>query len=66
MVNAPGWQNIPPYFREQVFHSTIRSMRETAGAMMQARHPEIIQQGVQDRQDKINGVKPGKLQDAAP
>jgi hypothetical protein len=62
-VTSPGWQNIPPYFREQIFHSTVEGMRKTAGSIMQMRHPELLQQGVQDRTDKINGVKPTKLQD---
>lgn len=63
MVTAPGWGQIPPGIREQVMHSMVESARRTAGSMMQAKHPELIMQGVKDRQDKITGVKPTKLQD---
>ena len=41
----------------------VENARRTAGSMMQARHPELIMQGVKDRQDKISGAKPVKLQD---
>jgi hypothetical protein len=64
MVRAPGWGEIPPGIREQIIHSTVEKARQTAGSMMQAKHPELIMQGLSDRQDKITGTKPGKLQDA--
>lgn len=63
MVRASGWGEIPPGIREQIMHSTVEKARQTAGSMMQARHPELIMQGLSDRRDKINGVKPGKLHD---
>jgi hypothetical protein len=31
--------------------------------MMQAKHPELIFQGINDRQNKITGAKPTKLAD---
>lgn len=62
MVRAPGWGEIPPGIREQIIHSTVEKARQTAGSMMQAKHPELIMQGIQNKQDKINGVKPTKLQ----
>lgn len=62
VVGAPGWGEMPPGIREQVIHTMVENARRTAGSMMQARHPELIMQGVKDRQDKINGVKPTKLQ----
>jgi hypothetical protein len=65
MVNAPGWHDMPMSVRQEVFKSIIRSTREAAGAAMQMRYPQLIQQGVQDRIAKINGDKPGKLRDAA-
>lgn len=64
MVKAPGWEQMPPGIREQMIHATIESMRRTAGSVIQARHPDLILQGIQDRRDKINGVKPTKMQDA--
>ncbi len=63
MVTAPGWGEMPPGIREQILHATVESMRKTAGAMTQARHPELIMQGLKDRQDKIEGVKKTKLKD---
>jgi len=63
MVTAPRWGEIPPGIREQIVHSMVENARKTAGSMMQARHPELIMQGLQDRSDKIKGVKPTKMQD---
>jgi hypothetical protein len=61
VVRAPGWGEIPPGVREQIVHSMVEKARQTAGSMMQAKHPELIMQGVSNRQDKINGTKPTKL-----
>lgn len=63
VVTAPGWGEIPPGIREQVVHSMVENARKTAGSMMQARHPEIILQGITNRQDKIAGKKPTKMKD---
>jgi hypothetical protein len=63
MVTAPRWAEIPPGIREQVIHSVVENARRTAGSMVQARHPELIMQGVQNRKDKIEGIKPTKLKD---
>ena len=63
IVTAPGWGQIPPGIREQTVHSIVENARKTAGSMMQARHPELILQGIRDRQDKIAGTKPTKLKD---
>jgi hypothetical protein len=63
LIAAPGWSNIPPGIREGIIHDTVERMRHTAGAMVQMRHPELIEQGKMDKQDKIQGVKPTKLQD---
>lgn len=64
MINQPGWHDIPQFARAEIVRSVIRSTRETAATAMQMGHPEIIAQGVQDRLNKINGVKPTKLKDA--
>jgi hypothetical protein len=64
VVRAPGWGEIPPGVREQIVHGMVEKARQTAGAMLQAKHPEIIMQGVSNRQDKISGTKPTKLLDA--
>lgn len=63
MVRAPAWGEMPPGIREQIIHGMVEKARQTAGAMLQARHPELIMQGVIDRKDKINGIKPTKLKD---
>ena len=63
MVRAPGWATIPPGIREQIVHGTVEKARQTAGLVMQAKHTELIMQGLSNRQDKINGKKPGKLTD---
>jgi len=62
-VNQPGWHDLPVGVRQEIFRSTIRSTREAAAAAMQMRYPQLIQQGVDDKIAKINGVKPGKLKD---
>lgn len=64
-VNAPGWQDMPIGVRAEIFRRTIASTREAAGAAMQMRYPQLIQQGVEDRMNRINGGKPGKLQDVS-
>jgi hypothetical protein len=64
VVRAPGWGEIPPGIREQIVHSMVEKARQTAGSMLQAKHPEIIMQGLSNRQDKITGQKPTKLQDS--
>lgn len=63
LVTSSGWGQMPPGIREQIIHSMVENARRTAGSMMQAHHPELIMQGILDRQDKIRGVKPTKLTD---
>jgi hypothetical protein len=63
LVTSPRWGEIPPGIREQIIHSMVENARKTAGSMMQARHRELILQGISDRRDKISGAKPTKLQD---
>jgi hypothetical protein len=63
LVTSPGWGQMPPGIREQIIHSMVENARRTAGSMMQASHLELIMQGIKDRQDKISGVKPTKLQE---
>lgn len=63
-VKQPNWYDLPLFAREEVFRKSISAARQQAAAMIQQAHPEIIQQGVQQRIDHINGVKPTKLQDA--
>lgn len=60
MVNQPSWHDLPPFVRENTIRATIKSTREAAAAMMQAGHPEIIQQGVADRLSRIRGEKPAR------
>jgi hypothetical protein len=60
LVRHPNWYDMPPYARESTIRGIIKSTRETAQAIVQNNHREIIQQAVQDRMDQINGVKPKK------
>ncbi len=64
-INTPGWHDLPIGVRQDIFRSTIRATREAAGAAMQMRYPQLIQQGVEGRMNRINGGKPGKLQDVS-
>jgi hypothetical protein len=63
IVTAPGWGEIPLGVRAQIVHGVIEKARQTAGSIMQAKHPELIMQGIANRSDKINGTKPTKLTD---
>jgi hypothetical protein len=62
-VEQPGWHEMPPFVREQMFKATIEATRKSAGAAIQMQYPQIIQQGVDDRVAKIRGEKPTKLKD---
>jgi hypothetical protein len=63
MMNQPGWYDMPIGARREVFKRTIESTRQAAGAAIQMRYPQLIQQGMQDKMSAINGGKPGKLTD---
>lgn len=60
MVSEPAWGTLPPIVRETAIHHAIEGSRRAAEAAMQARHPELIQAGVQQRQDHIMGVGPAR------
>jgi hypothetical protein len=62
-VEQPGWHEMPPFVRQQMFKATIDATRKSAGAAIQMQYPQIIQQGVEDRVAKIRGEKPTKLKD---
>lgn len=62
-VNMPGWYDLPTYVRQEVFRGAIRSSREAAGSIMQVANPQIINQAVQDRINRIEGQKPTKLKE---
>lgn len=62
-VNSPGWHDLPVSARQEVIRSTIRATRESAAAAMQMQYPQLIEQAVKNRVDRINGVKPTKLKD---
>jgi hypothetical protein len=62
-VNVPGWHDMPPFVRKEIFQNAIKMSRQSAANAMQMRYPELIQQAVKDRMDRINGVKPTKLKD---
>lgn len=60
-INAPGWHELPTSVRQEVVRNAIKVSRTSSAAAMQMAHPELIQQAVKDRVDRINGVKPTKL-----
>jgi hypothetical protein len=62
-INQPGWHDIPLSVRKDIFKSTIEGARQTAGAAMQMRYPQIIQQGVDQTIARIKGEKPPKMSD---
>lgn len=62
LVHQPGWYDMPPYAREQVIRSMIKGSRASAAATMQARYPQIIQQGVENKVNRLSGVPPKPLQ----
>lgn len=64
LVKTDNWHNLPPVVREDMIRRTIAQTRQMAGAAMQAAHPEIIKQGVEDQTARITGAKKGKLQDS--
>lgn len=55
VVNSAGWSQVPTYNRIEMIHSLIKTAHETSTAIMQARHPDLIMQGLQQRKDYITG-----------
>lgn len=53
MVTAPGWRDKPPFIRENLIHAAIKQARQSAAASIQARYPELMQQGVQQKIDAL-------------
>lgn len=56
MLRTPGWFTLPDYVRETAIRHAITGARETAAAAMQARYPELITAGIQQRVDHITGA----------
>lgn len=55
LVRAPGWSRLPPNVQIDTLHSRIKSAHELAQSIMQARHPELITSGMEQRKDYITG-----------
>jgi hypothetical protein len=55
MVGAPGWKSMPPFIRETMIRSMIKSTRAQAAAYMQMRHPELITQGIRQKVERVTG-----------
>lgn len=55
-VKQPDWYGLPPAARENIIKSTIKDMRAKAATVMQMRHPELIQQGVQQRVERFTNT----------
>jgi hypothetical protein len=63
LISQPGWHQLSAPAREDFFREAIKTAREAAGKKMQIDYPQIIQQGIDNRINHINGVKPAKLQE---
>lgn len=64
MVKSPIWPSIPSFIQENMIRDAIKWQRGVAESYMQmVNDGQITLQGMKDRIDKINGVKPTKLQD---
>jgi len=53
LVTSPGFREAQPFVRENMIHMAIKEGRRQAAVAMQARYPQIIQQGVQQKIDAI-------------
>ena len=62
-VRQPNWYNLPIFAREEIFRNTLKAAHQAAAATMQASHPEIIQQAIDNKERHIQGLKPAKLSD---
>lgn len=63
LISNPKWDKMPASMQADKVKDIIQSARETAAKIVQAVPTTgILRQGIQDQRDKINGVKPGKLQ----
>jgi hypothetical protein len=62
LVNEPGWFDQPVGAREHVFRQTIERAHKAAAEMMKAARPDIIETGMQNKERRIDGQKPVKLQ----
>jgi hypothetical protein len=60
-VQQPGWQNVPFFARQKLFHGVIEASRRAAAAQLMMQHPEIIQQGVTNRTNQILNLPATKL-----
>jgi hypothetical protein len=56
LINMPDWHSMPPIVRQQAFQKAISASRKAAGAAIQMQYPALIQAGIDQRMDQINGV----------
>jgi hypothetical protein len=60
-VSQPGWDQLLPGVRSDVFRQSISAAHRAAAAIMQVRYPELIEAGVDNRIRQIQGEKPVKM-----
>jgi hypothetical protein len=65
LVDTEGWNDLPPGVREDVIRKTIAAARKYSASAMQMAYPQIIQQGVDNKINKLIGAEPGKLPEPA-
>jgi hypothetical protein len=57
LVNSEGWQQIPSGVRSKIVEKEIGSARMQAAVTMQARHNELINDGIDNRLKTLLGPK---------
>lgn len=62
-VNQPGWHDMPLSVRQELVKKAIKATRSMSETAMQMQYPQLIEQAVKDRFDRIKGVKPTRLKD---
>jgi hypothetical protein len=65
-INNENWHTLSPFVQQRTVRAIIKAARTGdqnnpgANGIIMARHPEIMQQALQDAKDLINGEKPKK------
>ena len=60
-INQPGWDEMPRFVREELFRKSITQSHQSAAALMQVEHPELIQVGVENKMRRIRGEPAQKM-----
>lgn len=55
LIDMPDWYSLPAYQRHEMFQRTIKATRKAAEGQMQITYPQLLEAGVQQKLDQING-----------